>query len=305
MMKRVLKLVLGVALALGMGSQAYAAADKPLVVESGKVKQLPASTTLQLNASGTGAASINIPHGAAPTSPTNGDCWTTTGGLFCRVNGSTVGPYATGTGGNVQSKDEGSSLTSATTSVDFVGSGVTATNTGGAVTVTIPGVAGGAWTMISTTTLVATATNVTFSSIPGTYKDLIVVAQVRSDKAATNDDVRVQLNGDTGTNYDYDNWNRFGAGSVVSAAFMLAAQSSAATSTANTAAVLELTIPNYAGTTFHKELRCESDTIATSTPVLQIIVGRWKSAAAVTSIKLFSPANNWIIGSTFTLYARS
>jgi hypothetical protein len=102
---------------------AVSAADKPLVIESGKLKQLPAATTLQVNASGTGAASINIPHGTAPTSPTNGDCWTTTGGLYCRINGATVGPYGTGTGGNINSKDEGVSLTSATTSVDYVGAG--------------------------------------------------------------------------------------------------------------------------------------------------------------------------------------
>lgn len=35
-------------------------------------------------------------------------------------------------------KDEGSNLTTAVTSLDFVGAGVTATNVGNAVTVTIP-----------------------------------------------------------------------------------------------------------------------------------------------------------------------
>jgi hypothetical protein len=220
--------------ALALATTASAAADKPLVMESGKVKQLPSSTTIQLNASGTGAAPINIPHGTAPTSPNNGDCWTTTGGLFCRINGSTVGPYGTGSGsgsvsttgspalGNLSKfsgatsitngdlagdvttsgtltttiandavtyakiqnvsaaskllgrgdsgsgdpqeitigsgltmtgttlsssgggsaltvKDEGSTLSAAVTSIDFVGNGVVATNTGGAVTVTIAG----------------------------------------------------------------------------------------------------------------------------------------------------------------------
>jgi len=37
-------------------------------------------------------ASINIPHGSAPKSPKNGDVWTTTAGLFVRINGATVGP---------------------------------------------------------------------------------------------------------------------------------------------------------------------------------------------------------------------
>lgn len=40
-------------------------------------------------ASGTGAAGFRIPHGTAPTSPTNGDIWTTSGGVFVRVGGST------------------------------------------------------------------------------------------------------------------------------------------------------------------------------------------------------------------------
>jgi len=46
-------------------------------------------------------------------------------------------------GANVAALDEGASLTSALASVNFVGAGVTATNTGDAVTVTIPGGAGG------------------------------------------------------------------------------------------------------------------------------------------------------------------
>ncbi|MFA6315617.1 MAG: hypothetical protein WC648_04610 [Candidatus Paceibacterota bacterium] len=39
-------------------------------------------------------AGFNLPHGVAPNTPANGDCWTTTAGLYCYVNGSTVGPYS-------------------------------------------------------------------------------------------------------------------------------------------------------------------------------------------------------------------
>jgi hypothetical protein len=46
----------------------------------------------------TSAASIRLPHGTAPTVPTNGDMWTTTSGLFARINGSTVGPFGVGGG---------------------------------------------------------------------------------------------------------------------------------------------------------------------------------------------------------------
>lgn len=40
-------------------------------------------------ASATGSAGFRLPHGAAPTSPVDGDMWTTTAGLFVRINGVT------------------------------------------------------------------------------------------------------------------------------------------------------------------------------------------------------------------------
>ena len=46
-----------------------------------------------------GVASIKIPHGSDPTSPNDGDVWTTTTGIYVRINGSTVGPLGTGGGG--------------------------------------------------------------------------------------------------------------------------------------------------------------------------------------------------------------
>jgi hypothetical protein len=42
-------------------------------------------------ASASGAAGFNLPHGAAPSSPVNGDVWTTTAGVFAQVNGATAG----------------------------------------------------------------------------------------------------------------------------------------------------------------------------------------------------------------------
>lgn len=42
----------------------------------------------------TSTASINLPHGTAPTTPANGDMWTTTAGLYVHVNGSTIGPLS-------------------------------------------------------------------------------------------------------------------------------------------------------------------------------------------------------------------
>jgi hypothetical protein len=44
---------------------------------------------LTLPATSTSAASITLPHGTAPSAPTNGDIWTATDGLYSRVNGVT------------------------------------------------------------------------------------------------------------------------------------------------------------------------------------------------------------------------
>jgi hypothetical protein len=48
--------------------------------QNGKVNTIPSVTA---------SAGFNVPHGTAPTSPVNGDIWTTTGGLFMRQNGTT------------------------------------------------------------------------------------------------------------------------------------------------------------------------------------------------------------------------
>jgi hypothetical protein len=50
---------------------------------------------LVTTASTTLAAGFNIPHGAAPSAPVNGDLWTTTTGLYVQINGVTVGPLST------------------------------------------------------------------------------------------------------------------------------------------------------------------------------------------------------------------
>ncbi|AFQ45147.1 hypothetical protein [Desulfosporosinus meridiei] len=59
---------------------AYIPANKAGDTFEGKIN-LPASTD--------STASLNLPHGVTPTSPVNGDVWTTTTGIITRINGST------------------------------------------------------------------------------------------------------------------------------------------------------------------------------------------------------------------------
>lgn len=77
-------------------------------------------------ATNTAAASINLPHGTAPTSPINGDLWSTTAGFFGRVNGSTVGPFSTGGGaGTVTSV----AVSGGSTGLSVTGSPITSSGT--------------------------------------------------------------------------------------------------------------------------------------------------------------------------------
>lgn len=70
--------------------------------------------TVVMPTSASGGASMRIPHGSAPSSPTDGDIWTTTSGLFARINGTSQqyaqlsGATFTGTVTGVSPTDAGS-----------------------------------------------------------------------------------------------------------------------------------------------------------------------------------------------------
>ncbi|MDZ4861538.1 MAG: hypothetical protein SGI88_21405 [Candidatus Hydrogenedentes bacterium] len=60
--------------------------------KSGNIQTTGKLTT---GASSTARASISLPHGTAPTTPVNGDLWTTTTGVHAQINGATTGPLLT------------------------------------------------------------------------------------------------------------------------------------------------------------------------------------------------------------------
>lgn len=80
----------------------------------------------------TGAASVNIPPGVAPTSPVNGDEWSTTAGKFVRANGATQGPLIAslvGSGGVTIAGGGTASLTAACATCALLPTGGTLTAT--------------------------------------------------------------------------------------------------------------------------------------------------------------------------------
>jgi hypothetical protein len=115
------------------------------VTNSGVTDAVTIATTgkTTFQASSTAAASINLTPGTAPTSPVNGDMWSTSAGVYARVNGSTVGPFGGGTVTSVNASGGTTGLTFSggpvTTSGTLTLAGTLAVGSGGTGTTTSTG----------------------------------------------------------------------------------------------------------------------------------------------------------------------
>lgn len=151
---------------------------------------------------------------------------------------------------------------------------------------------------IATTTLGSAQSSVTFSDIPQTYTDLILIENyslVSSDSQSV-----VTLNGTSST---YSNTNLWGNGSVVSSARYTGASgfgsSPGVGDAANNRIVMIRYFNNYSNTTTYKTcLQRKSD----ASDNTWATVGLWQSTSAITSITCTSASGNYASGSTFTLY---
>ena len=106
---------------------------------------------------------------------------------------------------------------------------------------------------IAKTVLTGTQANVDFTSIVGTYTDLILTISSRSDRAVNLETLAIQFNNDTATNYSstfaYGYSSAAGSARDTSAVKIYNMTSDAANATASTFGSFEAYIPNYAGST--------------------------------------------------------
>jgi hypothetical protein len=159
--------------------------------------------------------------------------------------------------------------------------------------------AGSTYTPIATTTLGSAAASYTFSSIPSTYTDLIIIANFNT--ATGNQSTNITVNGDTGTNYSwtYLLGNGTAASSSRGSTDNRIFNGSSATATSGNTTNSIIQFQNYSNTTTYKTTLSRSNAADYFT---QATVGLWRNTAAITSITLTSPSYNYIAGSTFTLY---
>lgn len=155
------------------------------------------------------------------------------------------------------------------------------------------------YTPIATTTLGSNTGTVTFSSISGTYTDLVLITNVSGNDGA----ICIRFNSDTGSNYSNTGLrgNGTSASSTRATNFSYIAGTSNLSVTAGSLQTAIWNIQNYSNTTTNKTVLFRD---GMATHITGATVGLWRNTAAITSVSL-SPefgANVFYTGSTFTLY---
>lgn len=158
---------------------------------------------------------------------------------------------------------------------------------------------------IATTTLGSDTASVTFSSISGSFTDLVLVVRTSTSTNA-NRALQMTFNNDTGTNYSVT--RLYGDGTTASSdrftnqAFIDAGFMPGSNGTDKGTAIIQ--IMNYSNTTTNKTVldRWESEASASGSRYTAGLVGLWRSTSAINEIDLLMTTGNLTSGSTFTLY---
>ena len=162
--------------------------------------------------------------------------------------------------------------------------------------------AGSTYTPIATTTLGSAANQVTFSSIAGTYTDIVAICSIKAT-TGSNEVLRAQVNGDTGSNYSYTYLQGVSTGAESGRAsnstlILAQAGNQAIPEAASTFAPYTVQFMNYSNTTTNKTIIARG----AGTNQAGASVSLWRNTAAITSIRFYIAAGNFDTGSTFTLY---
>lgn len=147
---------------------------------------------------------------------------------------------------------------------------------------------------IATTTLSSAQTSVTFSSISGSFTDLVLVWAGTSG----GNDIRLRFNSDTGTNYSYT--RIFGDGSAVYSDRDTNQTNAPATLGGMTNGNSIVYLNNYSNTTTFKTAMARANN--TQGGYVGVWFNLWRSTSAITTITALVLAGTISSGTTFTLY---
>ena len=163
---------------------------------------------------------------------------------------------------------------------------------------------GATYTPIATQTLGSAAPSVTFSSIPSTYTDLILVGNIYSTAALGVADLVITFNGDT-TSGLYSFTQIDGDGTTATSHRRTArnginvSYNAGPAPLANGGFLSISQIQNYSNTTTYKTLLSRANAASEG---VDAFIGLWRNTAAIVSVNIASTSGNIDAASTLTLY---
>lgn len=155
------------------------------------------------------------------------------------------------------------------------------------------------YTPLATVTLGSAAASVTFSSIPATYKDLVIVTDTLNSSGSEN--LKLRFNSDTGSNYSSLRLTSDGlgaySGSINNTTFAYADHSAYGDAANRHNHIIQFL--DYSATDKHKTFLARANNASRG---VDAMVARWASTSAITTIRLFYEIGNINSGSRFDLY---
>jgi hypothetical protein len=151
------------------------------------------------------------------------------------------------------------------------------------------------------------APHITFSDIPATYRHLQIRGLVRTDRNAVQNGCRFQLNGDTGTNYNFNQVYTQNGGTLSSESYggyfeLNLGELPSANAPTYTFGFVLLDIFDYRNTNKYTTYNEIGGSDRNGSSQVGANFGVWRNTDVVNSVKLYEAASNWVVGSIFSLY---
>jgi hypothetical protein len=156
-----------------------------------------------------------------------------------------------------------------------------------------------AYVALANVTLSSAAATITFSSISGAYRDLILIANASITSGSAKSVIR--FNSDSGTNYNLVTMEGDGGSTNYFLASLSSIQGGGNNNNLSTAlGQFTYNLMDYSATDKHKSVLVRSDNSGLGTIAA---AGRWANTAAITTLSVgLSSASTYVTGSTFALY---
>jgi len=154
------------------------------------------------------------------------------------------------------------------------------------------------YTPLATVTLGSSASSVTFSNIPATYRDLVLVSNSRLSSGAGQ--LFYRFNSDVGSNYSFV-WMSGNGSSTNSASITtsLIFTSNNINDSTDNWSTYTLNLLDYSATDKHKTALLKSDNSAISAIRN---ASRWANTSAINNITVNTSGGTFVSGSNFSLY---